>query len=112
MASHEETLRAGLDWAKASGYSIERAASYGLHCDAIQALLLHDKTNELASKVLGVTSEWVRAFKYGFAGNQPHLKSGDGEYGGAALEKPVEAFQLGQKLGLEFCGPTTWKFAV
>ncbi len=114
MAEPEELLRTSLNWAKENGYSIERGAVYDKRCDGIQALLQHKKSEGLTSstEILGVTSEWIRAFQYGFSGSLPRLKGGDGIWGGIVLQRPDEAFQLGQKLGLEFCGPTPWKFAI
>lgn len=106
----EEMFRTACSWVKENGYSIERRSAYSTYCTGTRALMLHNKCESLNDilNLLGVTSEWMRAFGYGFEGTMPHLRGLDG----ACLEKPAEAFQLGQKLGLEFCGPTSWKFDI
>src|ERR1700743_491534 len=109
MANFEEILRVALNWAKENDYIIDRRFVYDKYCDAIRALILHNKqevitnnsqkTMEAAKEILKVTTEWVRAFAYGFGGNMPRLLGGSGPWSGPALEQPAEAFELGQKLG-------------
>lgn len=108
MAAPEDKIRTALTWAKENGYTVVRSARYEKFCDGIHALLLHNKQDgsENAAKILEVDANWIRAFNYGFAGCAPRLAGSHG----VQLEKPAEAYQLGLKLGLEYCGETPWKF--
>jgi len=111
----EDLLRAAVSFAKEKGYTIERRKWYDKHCGPIRALLLQNEKPdtlsisnlEVAATILGVTSNWIRAFDYGYEANNPGLRGGDGEI----LKQPIEAFRLGLKLGVEFCGEADWKYS-